>query len=227
MDHRTRTAGQGLPDMSLVMKWMAGIAGLAVAALILGFLLFANHVTREPIPVTTRADGIVVLTGEGFRIKEGVRLLNEGRAGKLLISGVNPKISAAQLGRLTGLSETQFNCCVTLGYQAMTTLGNASETLNWARSRDLDSLIIVTSSYHMPRSLAELSLAMPQTRLIPHEVLPDQFRNRVWWLNFDAVRVLASEYLKFIPSIARLGVKRASQGWNTASHAVDTTSPLE
>ncbi len=213
--------------MSLSMKWFAGIAGLVVAALILGFMLFANHVTREPVPVTTRADGIVVLTGEGLRIKEGVRLLNEGRADKLLISGVNPKISAAQLGRLTGLSETQFNCCVTLGYQALTTLGNASETLTWARAKNLDSLIIVTSSYHMPRSLAELSLAMPQTRLIPHEVLPDKFRNRVWWLHLDVVHVLASEYLKFLPSVARLGAKRASQGWNTASHADDRTPPLE
>ena len=110
------------------------------------------------------ADGIVVLTGGDFRILEGARLLQEGRATRMLISGVDAKTSRDDLLKLSGLPPTTFNCCVDLGYFAQNTVGNAEETRAWAQSRKLGRLIVVTSSYHMPRSLAELDLS-PQTSL--------------------------------------------------------------
>ena len=65
------------------------------------------------------------------------------------------------LQRLSGLDEEKFNCCVDLGYAALDTIGNADETRRWAEALHYDSLIVVTASYHMPRSLAELARAMP------------------------------------------------------------------
>ena len=64
--------------------------------------------------------------------------------------------------RLLGLDKQLFNCCVDLGYEALDTVGNADETRTWARSNGYTRLIVVTSRYHMPRSLAELALAMPR-----------------------------------------------------------------
>jgi uncharacterized SAM-binding protein YcdF (DUF218 family) len=63
-------------------------AGATLSLLALGFVLFASVVTRMPAENNPHADGIVVLTGEGRRIAEGARLLDEGRAQRMLISGV-------------------------------------------------------------------------------------------------------------------------------------------
>lgn len=182
--------------------------GVAAAALLYGFILFATTVMRTGKPLPGRADGIVVLTGEHSRIKAGARLLNEGRGARLLISGVNRRIGREELKRLTGLDPARFECCVDIGYVAADTSGNAGEAHAWAGQRRYRSLIIVTSSYHMPRSLAELSHAMPGHTLIPYPVRLKSLAVEAWWLNPLAARLLAEEYMKYLSSIARLSLAR-------------------
>jgi len=183
-------------------------AGAAVALLALGFILFAAVVTRPPVPADQHADGIVVLTGESRRIAEGARLLKEGRAERMLISGVYRHTGKKALMRISGLPEQKFDCCVDIGYTALDTAGNADEARAWAAQRRYATLIVVTASYHMPRSLAELSLALPTTRLIPHPIVTKGFPQRRWWLNPSITRLLLSEYLKFLPAAAHLTVAR-------------------
>jgi len=183
-------------------------AGAIVSLLALGFIVFATVVTRPPVPSDPRGDGIVVLTGEGRRIAEGARLLEEGRAERMLISGVFKHTGKRALMKITGLTEQKFDCCVDLGYAAHDTVGNAVETRSWAVARRYGTIIVVTSSYHMPRSLAELSIAIPTARLIPHPVMPNGFPTNRWWLNPSMTRLLLSEYLKFLPSAAHLTVTR-------------------
>jgi uncharacterized SAM-binding protein YcdF (DUF218 family) len=182
--------------------------GATLSLLALGFVLFASVVTRMPAQNDPRADGIVVLTGESRRIAEGARLLSEGRAQRMLISGVFRRTGKRALIEISGLPEEKFDCCVDVGYSALDTAGNANETRAWASSRHYGSLIVVTASYHMPRSLAELSLALPSTRLIPHPVMPNGFPPTRWWLSPSVTRTLMSEYLKFLPTVAHLTVAR-------------------
>lgn len=196
--------------MSRSTKWIIAFAAIALWGLLTGFVLFANEVTRAPSHEAKQADGIVVFTGEGVRIKEAARLLREGRARKLLISGVNPKIKEGQLASVTQLTHEHFTCCVTLGYNALNTRGNVSETQEWARSNGLKRLIVVTASYHMPRAMTELSLAMPETEFVAHSVLPTRFQKREWWLHVDDMRVLVSEYLKYLPSAFRFTLQQAA-----------------
>lgn len=183
-------------------------AGAIVALLAVGFVLFASIVTRYPADGNPHADGIVVLTGEGRRIAEGARLLDEGRAQRMLISGVYHRTGKKALIDISGLPADKFDCCVDIGYSALDTVGNASETRTWAQSRGYNSLIVVTASYHMPRSLAELSLAMPETELIPHPVVPANFAPTRWWLSGSVTRTLVSEYIKFLPTAAHLTIAR-------------------
>jgi uncharacterized SAM-binding protein YcdF (DUF218 family) len=114
--------------------------------------------------------------------------------------------------RISGLDQKAFTCCVDLGYEALDTVGNADETRTWANNNGYNSLIVVTSTYHMPRSIAELSLAMPGRTLFPHTVMPRSFPESGWWLHVRTTRVLLSEYLKYLPAKARLSTQRL-MGW--------------
>lgn len=192
--------------MSLFSKLIVGTAGLAAAVFILGFLIFATMATRGISKDTPTADGIVVLTGGEKRIWEAGRLLEGGKAKRLLVSGVNRITSKKDVRRLIRIEAKLFACCVDLGYEALNTRGNAEETRNWVRGHNFSSLIVVTSSYHMPRSLAELSHELPDVRLIAHPVVPTQFQTGPWWLNYGNARILAAEYIKFLPTAARYAV---------------------
>jgi uncharacterized SAM-binding protein YcdF (DUF218 family) len=149
-----------------------------------------------------------VLTGGENRMEAGAKLMSEGRAKRMLISGVNRKVTREEMQRLLGLDKQLFNCCVDLGYEALDTVGNADETRTWANSNGYTKLIIVTSRYHMPRSLAELALAMPGVTLLPYAVTPRRFPETAWWLHAATTKVLLSEYLKYLPAVARLTAQR-------------------
>ena len=197
-------------DMRRNLKWLVGMVLLCGAALFFGFVVFATTVMREPEQgvLTATADGIVVLTGGKRRLSEGSRLLKLNRGKRLLISGVNTRTTKKDLIAILKLEEEKFSCCVDLGYEARNTLGNAQEASSWARSKNFTSLIIVTSNYHMPRSLTELSRRMPDTKLIAHPVVPEHFKSTVWWLNPRATRLILSEYLKYLPGAVRLAATR-------------------
>ncbi|HUS95107.1 MAG TPA: YdcF family protein [Hyphomicrobiaceae bacterium] len=194
--------------MSRLWRFSAGAAGIAAAAFLLGFFIFATIATRELPPRTQIADGIVVLTGGASRIEAAARLFEQGKAKRLFVSGVNRITRKSDLKRLMRISSELFTCCVDLGYAAQNTRGNAEETRAWQQTHGFGSLIVVTASYHMPRSLAELAREMPGVTLIPHPVLPRTFRANPWWLDASNARILAHEYLKFLPSAVHYGVTR-------------------
>lgn len=205
--------------MKLSRRVLIGAAGAAVGLLLFGFLLFATSVMRDIPPTVATADGIVVLTGGETRILEGARLLTQGRGARLLISGVNHQTKREDVYKLSGLPQRRFECCVDLGYAALDTVGNADETRKWAADNRYDSLIVVTSSYHMPRSLAEIARMMPSVELIPHPVVPKNFRHQAWWLDPLTTRILVSEYLKYIPAAAKLAAARIMRPFESSSVA--------
>lgn len=185
--------------LRLALAALAVSAGMAAA----GFLLFSYLIVNgHPRDVAT-ADAIVVLTGGEARIPEAIRLLREGKGKRLLISGVNPVTTRAELAELAPNSKKLFRCCIDVGHEARDTPGNADETREWVEERGFRSLIVVTASYHMPRSLAELRRALPDTRLIPYAVNPSNVHIDRWWTHRGTLRLMASEYLKFVPAFAR------------------------
>lgn len=198
-------------------KWRfwIGTGLIALAALGIGFVVFANAVLSEaPASQPHKADGIVALTGTQQRISVAAELLARGLAKRLLVTGVNRQATGEEIRRLTQLDQRLFDCCVDLGYEAQNTIGNAEETRAWVQQHGFTSLIVVTSSYHMPRSLVELGRVMPDVELIPYPVAFGQARDGAWWTNPALVRLLVAEYLKFLPSAARYALARLvnSQG---------------
>lgn len=206
-------------------RFAIGFIGASLALVAFGFVLFANAVTREPELQDVTADGIVVLTGGQTRIVEAAKLLEDKRGQRLLISGVNQKTGRASLIKISRLDEKVFNCCVDLGYAALDTVGNAAETRRWAEALGYTRLIVVTSGFHMPRSLAELAREMPNIELIPHPVATEGLRHKVWWLDPTATRLLAAEYLKFLPAALKLAVQRGVAPWQGTSVTAASGQP--
>jgi uncharacterized SAM-binding protein YcdF (DUF218 family) len=175
---------------------------------LLGFLVFATSATQGPRIPVPGADAIVVLTGADKRIEEGGKLLNDGRGRRLLISGVNPQIGRDEIRRMVKSPESIFDCCVDVGYLARDTTGNADETRDWVRRWRFRKLIVVTSSWHMPRSLVELARTLPGVELVPYPVVPKSMVEEPWWVRPGILRRLAAEYLKLIPAAARYAGSR-------------------
>jgi uncharacterized SAM-binding protein YcdF (DUF218 family) len=90
------------------------------------------------------------------------------------------------------------------------TLGNAIETRRWTDSRGFHSLIVVTSSYHMPRALAELGHQLPGIALIPYPVVSDRLRGDAWWASSTRMRLIFFEYLKYVVVQLRMKVAPGS-----------------
>jgi uncharacterized SAM-binding protein YcdF (DUF218 family) len=169
----------------------------------LGFYLFWSLIEHEPAQNVRRADAIVALTGGEARIPEAVRLLAQGKGRRLLISGVNPTTTRKELSGLAPNSGHLFRCCIDVGHEARDTIGNADETSQWVKERRFKSLIVVTASYHMPRSLAELRRTLPDVELIPYPVQPRNVHVSAWWAHRGTMQLLIMEYLKFMPAFAR------------------------
>ncbi|HEV7257834.1 MAG TPA: YdcF family protein [Bosea sp. (in: a-proteobacteria)] len=177
------------------------------AALAFGYVRFASGIaSREPVAVP-RTDAIVVVTGGSQRIGDAIGLLGAERGSRLLISGVNEKTGREELAKLNPSARELLACCVDLDYRARNTIGNAIETRRWLRKHGFGSLLVVTSNYHMPRTLAEFAHAMPGVRLVPHPVVPDQIDTSGWWNRWSTLKVLAPEYVKYLAARLRSTVE--------------------
>lgn len=209
--------------MARPVRLIAAAAGVTLLAFAVGFVMFARAVAHYAPAPTERADAIVVLTGGELRLVAAARLLADGRGARLLISGVNRQTSRDDLKRISGLPDRLFACCVDIDYAAHTTSGNATETKAWASTRRFTRLIIVTSSYHMPRSLTELRRVMPDVGLLPHPVVSNKLHTKRWWTDAYTARVLFSEYVKFLPSAARCGLAMLLR-WESSALAGSATT---
>ncbi|HET9689115.1 MAG TPA: YdcF family protein [Pseudolabrys sp.] len=180
----------------------AGATG--VILLVGGFVWFVSQIANEEVTLDSRADGIVALTGAAARIPDAIELLATNRGKRLLITGVHRATSSKEIARLTPLYTKYFNCCIDLDRTALNTLGNALETRRWAREHNFNSLIVVTSNWHMPRAMAELEHQLPDVTLTPYPVISEKVKSEPWWSSVDTARFLFAEYLKYILAIARM-----------------------
>ena len=180
--------------MRKLVVWIGGalaIAGLAWSA---GLVWFAMTIPRDVSDAETHTDAIVVLTGGSERIDTGLKLLADGRADQLYISGVGGPTKAPELVARAA-SDPQLGDRIAIG-NALNTPGNAAETAEWVHQHKIASIRLVTASYHMPRSLLELHTAMPEIQIIPHPVFPANVKTD-WWRWPGTASLIAREYTKF------------------------------
>ena len=191
-------------------RWIGFLTMAAVTVglvlLVCGFFWFFLQIPSEEVQLDRKADGIVVLTGAAARIPDAIELLAADRGKRLLISGVYRNTRSTEIARLTPLYSKYFACCIDLDRTALNTFGNAIQTRHWAREHNFNSLIIVTSNWHMPRAMNELAHQLPDVTLIPYPVISDRMKNDPWWSNGGSARLLIGEYFKYLFGIVRLHI---------------------
>lgn len=169
-----------------------------------GFFWFVGQIQDEEVRLNAKADGIVVLTGAATRIPDAINLLTSDYGKRLLITGVHRTTSAREIARLNALNERIFACCIDLDKSALTTLGNAIETRRWVRDKGFNSVIVVTSSWHMPRAMVEVSHQLPDVKLIEFPVVSEKIKSEPWLTNPEIAKLLLSEYLKYLFAVVRI-----------------------
>lgn len=192
-----------------VRRLSHGLVLLALAAGIVlggGFLGFVQMLKSYKVDERASADGIVVLTGGSQRIADAAALLAEGRAKRMLITGVNEATTREEIA-LAHPGVAGAGCCVDLDYRALNTVGNAIETRRWVESNNFRSLIVVTSAYHMPRTLLELRNVLPNVTLTPYPVVAPSADSDRWLSDGDAMRFLMWEYVKYVAAFTRTSVE--------------------
>jgi uncharacterized SAM-binding protein YcdF (DUF218 family) len=151
----------------------------------LGFAWFALFL---PQPAETqKTDGIVVLTGGAKRIDRGLELMEDKKARRMLISGVDLDVKPGELAAQYDRSTRLFDCCIDLGFRAVDTRSNALETARWVSRHKIKTLRLVTHDWHMRRAMLELGIALPDNV----EVIPDAVPTR------PTFQILFREYHKY------------------------------
>lgn len=188
-----------------------------------GLVAFGERVAKStPAADPPQADGVVALTGaSSLRIEAAIRLVELGKAKRLLISGVNKEVRPSELRGVARGAGRAYDCCVDLGFAARDTQGNARETADWARQHGFRSLIVVTSDYHIPRSVLELHAAMPEIELHPYPVVTDTLNARGWWRRGGDARRLIFEYSKYLVILMREAVRGLGGHENAAPAAAN------
>jgi len=137
-----------------------------------GFVYFIKYVNHLKSDYSTKTDAIIVLTGDKGRIREAYNILNLGLADKLFITGAG---KTTNIDSIIGISQEiprdlipEVRNKIFLERKALNTTQNASESKLWLQEHNIASIRLVTSNYHMPRSLAEFKMIMPEVEIIPH-----------------------------------------------------------
>jgi uncharacterized SAM-binding protein YcdF (DUF218 family) len=177
--------------LAVAVIWLAGLAWFVGSGLM-----------QRP-DASAKTDAIVVLTGGRLRLEAGLELLAAGKASKLFVSGVNQQVDREGLLRSFGPLSDRVRCCIVLGHEADNTFGNARETAGWMREEGYRSLRLVTSWYHMRRSLLEFGRALPDARIVAHPVFAPHLDAERLWGWHGAVLVVLEEYNKYLATWVR------------------------
>ena len=174
---------------------LLGLMFVAVFLWFAGFCLFNLKINTYKQDYETKTDAVIALTGGKNRIAESIKILNEGLAYKLFISGVSENTSMKDIEKELEIKPLD-NSKIILGKKAHNTIENASEAFEWIKENNIESIRLVTSYYHIPRSLLEFKLYGLRKKILPHPVYSQNVPHD-WWRNWGTFKLMVSEYNKF------------------------------
>ena len=138
----------------------------------------------------------IVLTGGDNRVKKSLKIFFQIKNNNknLFISGVGKGFDKKTLKKLTQENinnEKIIECCIQIEGISRNTFSNAVESLKWVKSKKINSFVLLTNNYHMPRAMLEFKSIFNDIKVTPYAFVDE---NKKWWktkINY------ISEYFKY------------------------------
>ena len=161
---------------------------------ILLILFFAKTIDyrKNRIPNSESSYNVVILTGGKHRITKSLDFLNENNIKSVFISGVYPKTQQHHLFPRYKFSKS---IPIILGKKAHNTYENALEIKQWQQDTKINEILLITSDYHMVRSLYEIRKINKDLKIIPWAIRSE--------INFNFIINCLKEFHKTIAARLR------------------------
>ena len=90
----------------------------------------------------------------------------------MLVSGVDPEVQPGEFAANYHADPRLMQCCITLGTESVDTRTNAQEARKWVQDRQITSVRLVTSDWHMRRANWELRRVLPAKVSMSEDAVP-------------------------------------------------------
>ena len=167
---------------------------------------------KDPINLSSK---VVILTGGTNRIKEGFEVIY--KLDKKSITNLNVLVSGTGKGfsKLSlqeklnpGFDLRLIECCVELDSVSQNTYSNAIETSKWVSKNNIEEILLITSNYHIPRSILEFQNKMPNLKILYYPIIPKKHQINKWLKSFETFSLIFIEYCKYIIANVRIKTLR-------------------
>lgn len=177
--------------------FLRGLFSLFVIFLIATAVLFVDFAYKT-FSVRQRdiaTDAIVVLAGGRGRVEEGIRLFREKKGDYLFLIGVDPLVRKQELFR--DREGEQLAARVFLEKASRNTLENALYGREIIARKDVRSIRLITSRYHMKRATLIFRNTLPRDIAIYAHPVDTVNLKEAWWRDRGSFRLLFSEFYKY------------------------------
>ena len=179
------------------------IFSFIILLLIYGFITFLKNIEHSQVNFNNQTDGIAVLTGGKGRINLGLELFKKNRNLRLIISGVDKKVLNSSILP----KELKNKSNITIDKESESTYQNAKIINEWTSKYKLQDITIITSYYHMPRSMILIQSFNPSINFYAYPVekkisSKTSLRENILYYFF-----LTEEYIKYLVSYFIIFIK--------------------
>ena len=182
--------------MTKLNKLLLALLIFSVLIFLFGFIRYFFSIKNFETSINVNAQGIAVLTGGKGRIAEAIKVFRENSLSYLLISGVDKSV------RIEDIVPEDFltNPRVSIDKNSQTTLDNANEIIKWSNRNSIKNIIIITSDYHIPRSMLILTNRGKGLAFYPHPVASSIDFEKNLLKDTKILKFLLEEYVKYLLS---------------------------
>ena len=177
---------------------------LLLLVLIIDYLFFYKKILNYNNKLNYN-NNFIVLTGGDNRVKKSLKIFLQikNKNKNLFISGVGKGFNKNILKKLTQqnlINENIIDCCIQIEGISRNTFSNAVESLKWVKSKKINSFVLLTNNYHMPRAILEFKSIFKDIKITPYVFIDE---NKIWWktkINY------ISEYFKYKLTYLRINL---------------------
>ena len=169
---------------------------LFIFSIIYSFIIFLQKIKYEEVIYNNSSDGIAVLTGGKGRVGLGLELFKNNRNLKLIISGVDKKVSDKSIVPDSLMNKDN----ITIDKESESTYQNAKVINKWIEKNKLKNVTVITSYYHMPRSMLLMYELTPVIKFYAYPVKKDYSKRISLKENIFYYFFLVEEYIKYLVS---------------------------